>query len=269
MNENGEESSMQQLSGISARRGVVRAGLLLMALSICGQSLAAWNVKDDKSHGYLQSIRDYTKYIRDYYSSHGQQGRPVTQVFSGEAWPAGQTMPQVDEGFGLQFACGAGPSMTAAQIKSRLGSGFSLPANANNEAIATQQKEVCGAIRVLANIRYNESVQLVNTTLPAIKRKYENTVLRGISDNGNRGFDNAGANQVTLQAAQLEFDMAIATFRERQAQYEQYQGLLTAYNDHLGRRVLNGGGAEEATANSFLNSLIGASVLQAALRLGN
>jgi hypothetical protein len=269
MIKNGEESRMQQISRMSAKTSLIGVSLLLMALSVPGQASAAWNVKDDKSHDYLQSIRDYTKYVRDYYSSHGQQGRPVTQVISGEAWPAGQTMPQVDEGFGLQHACGTGAALTAAQIKSRLGTGFTLPDNANNEAIALQQKEVCGAIRVLANIRYNESVQLVGTTLPAIKRKYETSVLRGINDNGGRSFDNAGSNQVSLQAAQFEFDMAIATFRERQSQYEQYQGLLTAYNDQLGRRVLNGGGTADGSPSSFLGSLIGASVVQAALRLGN
>lgn len=259
---------MHQSAHTSRQVAMLAGGLLPLAGMLPAPALAAWNVNDATAQGHLEKIREYTLAVRDYYEKHGQQGRPVTRVISAESWPAGTRMPTVGEDFALKHSCGNKPTLTAAHIKSRLASGFSLADNATHEQIGAEQLDVCGAIRVLANIRYNESVELVNTTLPAIKRKYEESVLKGINDNGNRGFDNAGANQVSLQAAQFEFDLAITTFRERQSQYEQYQGLLVAYNDQLGRRVLNGGGNDDPV-NGLVGSLIGASVVQAALRLGN
>lgn len=254
---------------------VARASMLFAVLSTClfsAQALAAWNVRDNKSHEYLRNIERYTKSVHDYYNKHGQNGSPVTRSISDYSWPAGQQLGKVDEGFGISVSCGdAGRSLTAASIKARLRSGFSVPAGATNEQITGAQAEICGAIRVLTNIRYNESVELVSTTLPAIKRRYEENVLADIRKNGSRGFNAAGSHQVTLQAAQLEFDMAIATFRERQSQYEQYAGLLSSYNDALGRRVVNGGGTDDDSAGGLwqdiVKSLVGGSVIQAALKI--
>lgn len=253
---------------------VIRAVALAVVVSavIPATALAAWNVRDDKSHNYLKNIQNYTKAVRDYYDDHGQNGSPVTRSISDYSWPVGQQLAKVDEGFGISVSCGeAGRSLTASAVRARLSTGFSLPAGATNEQITNAQAEICGAIRVLANIRYNESVELVSSTLPGIKRRYEDSVLADIRKNGNRGFSSAGAHQVTLQAAQLEFDMAIATFRERQSQYEQYAGLLSSYNDALGRRVVNGGGTGDDPAGGLwqdiFKSLIGGSVIQAALKV--
>lgn len=253
---------------------VIRAVALAVVVSavIPATALAAWNVRDDKSHNYLKNIQNYTKAVRDYYDAHGQNGSPVTRSISDYSWPVGQQLAKVDEGFGISVSCGeAGRSLTASAVRARLSTGFSLPAGATNEQITNAQAEICGAIRVLTNIRYNESVELVSTTLPGIKRRYEDSVLADIRKNGNRGFSSAGAHQVTLQAAQLEFDMAIATFRERQSQYEQYAGLLSSYNDALGRRVVNGGGTGDDPAGGLwqdiVKSLVGGSVIQAALKI--
>lgn len=253
---------------------VAGAVVLAVALSAIGPASAAWYVKDDKTHEYLRDIKRYTETVHRYYENHGQNGSPVTRSISDYSWPAGQQLGKVDEGFGISVSCGdAGRSLTAATIKARLRSGFSLPAGATNEQVTGAQAEICGAIRVLSNIRYNESVELVNTTLPGIKLRYEESVLADIRSaaNGKRGFNSAGAHQVTLQAAQLEFDMAIATFRERQSQYEQYAGLLSSYNDSLGRRVVNGGGTGDDPAGGvwqdIVKSLVGGSVIQAALKI--
>lgn len=255
---------------------VIRAVALAVVVSavIPATALASWNVKDDKSHGYLKNIESYTNSILEYYKKHGQNGSAVVGVISEHSWPAGQQLAKVDEGFGISVSCGdAGRSLTASAIKARLRTGFSVPAGATNEQITNAQAEICGAIRVLSNIRYNESVELVSVTLPAIKQRYEQNVLKDIKDhqNGNRGFNSAGSHQVTLQSAQLEFDMAVTAFRERQSQYEQYAGLLTSYNDSLGRRVVNGGGTGDDSAGGLwqdiVKSLVGGSVIQAALKV--
>lgn len=249
--------------------GAVMVALALTALPFHVQ--AAWNVNDATAQGHLAKIESYTQSIQQYYENHGQKGEARARHISGYNWPAGQRVPKVDEGFGLLISCGNDPSLTAASIRARLSQGFSVPDNASPEQVEKAQREICGAMRVLTNIRYNESVELVTVTLPAIKSLYETEVLRGVNTNGQRGFDNSGANQVTLQAAQLEFDMAITTYRERQAQYQQYIGLLSSYNDYLGRRVMGGrgGDGESNPLDRLVNSIVGGSIIQAALKLGN
>ncbi|MBB1116360.1 hypothetical protein H4O09_04680 [Stenotrophomonas sp. W1S232] len=256
-------------STTSLSLGAVMVALFLSAMTPSAQ--AAWNVNDRTAQRHLEAIREYTETVHDYYLKHGQEGNAIAGRISGYNWPAGQQVPKVDEGFGLLISCGNDPSLTAVSIRSRLSQGFSVPDNASPEQVEQAQREICGAMRVLTNIRYNESVELVTVTLPAIKSLYETQVLRGVNDNGKRGFDNSGANQVSLQAAQLEFDMAITTYRERQAQYQQYIGLLSSYNDYLGRRVMGGrgGDGESNPLDRLVNSIVGGSIIQAALKLGN
>ncbi|MGN0858383.1 MAG: hypothetical protein ACI4NW_04265 [Stenotrophomonas sp.] len=254
----------------------IAAAGALACLTIVPDARAAWYVNDVQARKSLASIDSEIKSINQYYKDHGQRGTPSVRHFSNYTWPTGQRLPQVDEGFGLQVSCGNNPALTAASIRARLQQGFNVAANAKHEEIQAVQMEICGAMRVLTNIRYNESVQLVSETLPAIKSRYENEVLKGVTQHGGRGFDNAGSNQVSLQAAQLEFDMAIATFRERQSQYEQYVALLGNYNDYLGRQMVNGNGrgAGDAGGGSgifdrLVNSMVSGSIIQAALKLGN
>lgn len=262
----------------------VKAGQMLLVLSatlVSAQAMAAWYVNDTEARKSLAKIDGHIQYIRNYYENHGQNTTPVIRQFSDYSWPVGQQLPKVDEDFGLQVSCGTEPSVTAATIRSRLQQGFSVAADADHDDVKAAQVEICGAMRVLTNIRYNESVELVTQTLPAIRQRYEQSVLADIDKNrpsngAARGFNNSGAHQVSLLAAQLEFDMAITTYRERQSQYEQYVGLLGSYNDYLGRRVLAGngaGGGEDVSGgsifNRLLNSLVGGSVVQAALKLGN
>ena len=253
--------------------------LTLAAIAACSlpaMAQAAWNVNDRLAQEHLKAIRDNTNSIRQYYERHGQNGRASVRLFSSVDWPEGQSLPRVAEDYGVAVACGTDGTVNASSIRGSLSRGFALPDRASVEQINTMQKEICAARQFLTNIQYNESVELVGTTLPAIKRKYEEEVLGAINANAGRGFGDAGANQVTLMAAQLEFDMAVVQFRERQGQYDRYQQLLNSYSNYLGRRAMAGRGKDaegEGGGGGVLDSLVSAtvngSIIKAALTLGN
>lgn len=250
---------------------VFTAGLALVALSISlvsAQASAAWNVRDAQTHSILNQIKSDTGninsnvgYIKTYFENTRQSGQPTYQVISNVPVPSGQRLAEVPEDFGLKFSCGAEYKKTAADLRSQMSTGFSLDESAGAAALKDQQESVCGAMRVLANIRYNESVKLVNEVLPQIKARYENQLLSALRDDHGRDQNNAGRNQVTLQAAQFEFDMVITAHRERQLQYQQYESMLSEYNSYLGRRVMDGG------KRDLVSTLVGSSVIQLALGL--
>lgn len=250
---------------------VARASVLFAVLSTCffsAHAQAAWNVRDAETHRILNRIKNDTGsidsnvgYIKRYFESARQSGQPTYQVISNIPVATGQRLAEVPEDFGLKFSCGAEYTKTAAQLRSLMTSGFTLTDNAGSAELKDQQESVCGAMRVLANIRYNESVKLVNEVLPQIKTRYENQLLPALRADQGRDQNNAGRNQVTLQAAQFEFDMVIAAHRERQQQYQQYESMLSEYNGYLGRRVMDGG------KRDMVSTLVGSSVIQLALKL--
>ena len=250
---------------------VARCCVVLAVLStglFPAQTMAAWNVRDSQTHSILNRIKGDTGninnnvgYIKNYFENTRQSGQPTYQVISNIPVPAGQRLVVVPEDFGLKFSCGAEYTKTAAQLRAQMSSGFTLADNAGSTALKDQQESVCGAMRVLANIRYNESVKLVNDVLPQIKSRYENQLLTALRQEQGRDQNNAGRNQVTLQAAQLEFDMVIPAHRERQLQYQQYEAMLSEYNSYLGRRVMDGG------KRDLVSTLVGSSVIQLALGL--
>ena len=259
MNHNGKSRAMPALVAVIA-----------LGSSVSAQAQAAWNVNDREAQRILGQIRTNTDDIRRYYEEHGQRGRPAVKLFSAVEWPEGQALPKVAEDHGVAMACGNEPVLTAAAIRTRLSRGFSLPAKATLEQIDLMQKEICAARHFVTNLQYNESVKLVSETLPAIKEKYEQDVLEGINSHGGRGFDDAGAHQVTLMAAQLEFEMAVVQFRERQAQYDRYQVLLGQYSNYVGRQALAGRGKDgDGIVDSLISATVGGSIIQAALKLGN
>lgn len=246
--------------------GAVMVTLFLSAMTPSAQ--AAWNVNDRTAQDLLRQIKRDTGridtsagQIRDYFNEKRQTGEPLYRVIADIPLPEGQQLPRISEDFGLKQSCGAEYSMTAADLRSRMSAGFSLPENASEQQIKEHQLAVCGSIRVLANIRYNESVQLVSEVLPQIKTRYQERVLPALRNGHDRDYNNAGRNQVTLQSVQFEFDLALATHRERQQQYQQYEMMLAQYNDYLGRRVMDGG------KRDVLGSLVGSSVIQLALGL--
>jgi hypothetical protein len=248
-----------------------RASLALVAVSSCvlsASAQAAWNVRDTQTHTILNQIKSDTGsinsnvgYIKTYFENTRQSGEPTYQVISNVPVPSGQRLAEVPEDFGLKFSCGAEYRKTAADLRALMSTGFSLDENAGSAVLKDQQESVCGAMRVLANIRYNESVKLVNEVLPQIKSRYENQLLDALREEKSRDQNNAGRNQVTLQAAQFEFDMVITAHRERQLQYQQYESMLSEYNSYLGRRVMDGG------KRDLVSTLVGSSVIQLALGL--
>ncbi len=161
-----------------------RASLALVVVSSCvlsASAQAAWNVRDTQTHSILNQIKSDTGsinsnvgYIKTYFENTRQSGEPTYQVISNVPVPSGQRLAEVPEDFGLKFSCGAEYRKTAADLRSLMSAGFSVDENAGLAVLKDQQESEWGAMRVLANIRYNESVKLVNEVLPQIKSRYEN-----------------------------------------------------------------------------------------------
>ena len=228
------------------------AGLLLAVLPAT-DALAAWNVRDDAVKRVLENILRHME-------NNSQRGDPIYNSIAEAARTEAVVMQPVPDDFGLHSACGKDYQHNASAIRSFMRQGFaSVGADAGRRALKTEQGKLCGVNQVLSNIRYNEAVELINVTLPAIEQRYQN-LQREMARDGDRDFNASGRNQITMQAMQFEFDLAMTRYRERQVQYDHYQTMVQRYSDHLGKAMMRG------STGDLLDAAIGAGIMEVALK---
>ncbi|MNC22552.1 hypothetical protein D3C75_705550 [compost metagenome] len=171
------------------------------------------------------------------------------QIIASPLMPKGVKLEPVPLEWNVAERCGAGNIMSLSGILT------ALDLSPGGDIIA-QQRNICAAIQVLENQKYNETVEVVQKTMPDMRR-----VLDKIKDirtlwSGEGAMAEASANAVVSDAyMQADF----ATWEKQTEGYDKQIQALTKMQQILAQRALKG------TGQSPLGTVVKAAALKAAL----
>ncbi len=171
------------------------------------------------------------------------------QIIASPLMPKGVTLKPVPIEWNVAERCGAGSIMSLSGILT------ALDMSPGGDIMA-QQRNICAAIQVLENQKYNETVEVVQKTMPDMRKVLDR--IKDIRDlwKGEGSMAETSANAVVSDAyMQAEF-----TTWEKQTQgYDKQIQALTKMQQILAQRALKG------TGQSPLGTVVKAAALKAAL----
>lgn len=170
------------------------------------------------------------------------------QIIASPLMPTGVTLKPVPAEWNVAERCGAGSIMSLSGILT------ALDMNPGGD-IAAQQRNICAAIQMLENQKYNETVEVVQKTMPDMRK-----VLDRIKDIRDL-FNTEGAMSETATNAAVSdiYTQAdFATWEKKVGAYDRQIQALTRMQQMLTQRALKG-------TPSPVGTIIKAAALKAAL----
>ena len=171
------------------------------------------------------------------------------QIIASPLMPKGVTLKPVPLEWNVAQRCGAGNIMSVSGILT------ALDLNPGGDIMA-QQRNICAAIQVLENQKYNETVEVVQQTMPDMR-----SVLDRIKDIRDL-FNTEGAMTETYTNAAMSdayMQADFAAWEKKTDGYDKQIQALTKMQQILAQRALKG------TAESPLGTVVKAATLKAAL----
>ncbi|HDS1825111.1 hypothetical protein [Stenotrophomonas maltophilia] len=171
------------------------------------------------------------------------------QIIASPLMPTGVTLKPVPLEWNVAERCGAGNIMSLSGILT------ALDLSPGGDIVA-QQRNICAAIQVMENQKYNETVEVVQKTMPDMRRVLDR--IKDIRDlwSGEGAMAEASANAVVSDAyMQADF----ATWEKKTEGYDKQIQALTKMQQILAQRALKG------TGQSPLGTVVKAAALKAAL----
>lgn len=171
------------------------------------------------------------------------------QIIASPLMPQGVKLEPVPLEWNVAERCGAGNIMSLSGILT------ALDLSPGGDILA-QQRNICAAIQVMENQKYNETVEVVQKTMPDMRKVLDR--IKDIRDlwSGEGAMAEASANAVVSDAyMQADF----ATWEKKTEGYDKQIQALTKMQQILAQRALKG------TGQSPLGTVVKAAALKAAL----
>jgi hypothetical protein len=156
--------------------------------------------------------------------------------------PGQQTLSPVAEDFGVAEKCGSGFSLSG--LKTSITAALSPKGSGTYSELVTEQRKVCAMIRTMENMKFNASVEFINSTMPTTTAKY-NELVNTFFGGGILGQGDQDQARNSLLAASNDLEKQFNGFEEKIRQYDVYVQSLTVYQRTLGEMMLRGKGTNE------------------------
>lgn len=170
------------------------------------------------------------------------------QIIASPLMPTGVTLKPVPAEWNVAERCGAGSIMSLSGILT------ALDMNPGGD-IAAQQRNICAAIQMLENQKYNETVEVVQKTMPDMRKVLDR--IRDIRDLFNtEGALSETVTNATVSDIYMQADFA--TWEKKVGAYDRQIQALTRMQQMLAQRALKG-------TPSPVGTIIKAAALKAAL----
>ncbi|WP_401734979.1 hypothetical protein [Stenotrophomonas muris] len=170
------------------------------------------------------------------------------QIIASPLMPTGVTLKPVPAEWNVAERCGAGSIMSLSGILT------ALDMNPGGD-IAAQQRNICAAIQMLENQKYNETVEVVQKTMPDMRKVLDR--IRDIRDMFNtEGALSETVTNATVSDIYMQADFA--TWEKKVGAYDRQIQALTRMQQMLAQRALKG-------TPSPVGTIIKAAALKAAL----
>lgn len=170
------------------------------------------------------------------------------QIIASPLMPTGVTLKPVPAEWNVAERCGAGSIMSLSGILT------ALDMNPGGD-IAAQQRNICAAIQMLENQKYNETVEVVQKTMPDMRKVLDR--IKDIRDLFNtEGAMSETATNAAVSDIYMQADFA--TWEKKVGAYDRQIQALTRMQQMLTQRALKG-------TPSPVGTIIKAAALKAAL----
>ncbi|WP_153065868.1 hypothetical protein [Xanthomonas campestris] len=203
---------------------------------------------------FLQEIQSYAQFAKDnshylkeiqYFADQAQRWKQQYDAAMAlidlstyqSLLPGGVKLVKVDEDFMVRERCGGeAPSIfSVSGLKEIVLS--KIQETLKTEDLDKQQKKTCAFIQMLKNKRYNDSIDFLETTMPAFQRELD-IIARG--NIGNRTPGQMAQAMYKLKVLSNSMDIQMATWNSRNQAYESYIVLMEDKQKSLAKQALNG-----------------------------
>ncbi|WP_323548727.1 hypothetical protein [Xanthomonas campestris] len=203
---------------------------------------------------FLQEIQSYAQFAKDnshylkeiqYFADQAQRWKQQYDAAMAlidlstyqSLLPGGVKLVKVDEDFMVRERCGGeAPSIfSVSGLKEIVLS--KIQETLKTEDLDKQQKKTCAFIQMLKNKRYNDSIDFLETTMPAFQRELD---IIARSNIGNRTPGQMAQAMYKLKVLSNTMDIQMATWNSRNQAYESYIVLMEDKQKSLAKQALNG-----------------------------
>ncbi|PTS76445.1 hypothetical protein DBR33_02140 [Stenotrophomonas sp. HMWF022] len=219
-----------------------------VGLNTVNSTLTEFNTLTSQAQAFAEYGTQAQRFI-DTTQNWAQKLAKYNQIIASPLMPRGVTLKPVPLEWNVAERCGAGSIMSLSGILTAL----DLSPGGD---IISQQRNICASIQVLENQKYNETVEVVQKTMPDMRAVLDK--IKDIRDlwSGEGAMAEASANAVVSDAyMQADF----ATWEKKTEGYDRQIQALTKMQQILAQRALKG------TGQSPLGTVVKAAALKAAL----
>lgn len=240
----------------------LRSAMLLALCLAAGTTQAQW-VVSDPVHTFqniatqLQDMSakavEYGQQATRWYQTlqhYQQQLIRIEGMITSFGLPSGQPLREVPANYMVEERCGSGLSA---------GSLLQAISPRRDDDYIQQQRRICQQVQQLQNIKYNETVQFLNKTVPQMQADLKRIEAMRAMDDSNGTVD-----ATTNASATLSTNLEVQ-FQHWNARMKAYDGFIATLQEtqrQLARMALKG-------ESNPLGTVVKAAALQAALKAGD
>ena len=236
--------------------GLLAAPAQAYTLPVTEIGMNLYNATMTEVHSLASQAEALIEYGEQYYRfaqttlNWAQKLAKFQQIIASPIMPSGVRLTKVAADFNVVERCGSGSIMSVSGMMSAL----NLSPGGD---IAVQQRNICAAIQMLENRKYNETVDVVQKTMPDMRKvldQIQNIRLLTSTEGGmTEVMSNAAVSNAYMQADFTTWDKQIEM-------YDKQISALTSQQQMLTRMTLKG-------APSPLGTVVKTATLKAALSL--
>ncbi|HEL3783340.1 TPA: hypothetical protein UM046_001096 [Stenotrophomonas maltophilia] len=218
-----------------------------VGLNTVNSTLTEFNTLTSQAQAFAEYGTQAQRFIETT-QNWAQKLAKFNQIIATPLMPTGVTLKPVPAEWNVAERCGAGSIMSLSGILT------ALNMNPGGD-IAAQQRNICAAIQMLENQKYNETVEVVQKTMPDMRK-----VLDRIKDIRDL-FNTEGALSETVSNATVSdiyMQADFATWEKKVGAYDRQIQSLTRMQQMLTQRALKG-------TQSPVGTIVKAAALKAAL----
>lgn len=219
-----------------------------VGLNTVNSTLTEFNTLTSQAQAFAEYGTQAQRFIETT-QNWAQKLAKFNQIIASPLMPQGVRLEPVPLEWNVAERCGAGNIMSLSGILT------ALDLSPGGDIVA-QQRNICAAIQVMENQKYNETVEVVQKTMPDMRKVLDR--IKDIRDlwSGEGAMAEASANAVVSDAyMQADF----ATWEKKTEGYDKQIQALTKMQQILAQRALKG------TGQSPLGTVVKAAALKAAL----
>ncbi|WP_429623892.1 hypothetical protein [Stenotrophomonas sp. AN71] len=218
-----------------------------VGLNTVNSTLTEFNTLTSQAQAFAEYGTQASRFIETT-QNWAQKLAKFNQIIASPIMPTGVTLKPVAAEWNVAERCGSGSIMSLSGILT------ALDMNPGGD-IAAQQRNICAAIQMLENQKYNETVEVVQKTMPDMRKVLDR--IKDIRDLFNtEGAMSETATNAAVTDVYMQADFA--TWEHKVGAYDRQIQALTRMQQMLAQRALRG-------TPSPVGTIVKAAALKAAL----